>query len=223
LGSEEEGQNMGTDKTLSEVREEHLVIPFTGTDDTARLSFDNGLERLDLRADTQLGQLLEADFAEPYPVVWAAGQDVHLEYPLGSRLLRRMKHSRIRIGTAVTWSLDVHGGAAHLDADLRDIELRALSLHSGAAYARIRLGPPAGTCTIRLSSVKDLRLERPADVPVRVEIAKGATRIALDDRQFGAVGNGLADHTSGYEDTENRYLVIVSGGADGLTVAKESR
>jgi hypothetical protein len=129
-----------------------------------------------------------------------------------------MKYSTVRVSPAVAWSLDVHAGAAHLDADLRGLNLRAMSLHSGAAYGRIRLGRPAGGCTIRLSSLKDLRIERPTDVPVRIEIAKGATKVNLDDRRFGAVGNGLADHTTGYETAADRYLVLVSGGVDGLTV-----
>ena len=210
---------MTTDKTLAGARDEHVVVPFSATaDDTARLSFDNGLERLELRADEDLQDLLNARFAEPYPVVWATGQDVHVEYPLGSRLLRRMKYSTVRVSPAVAWSLDVHSGAAHLDADLRGLNLRAMSLHSGAAYGRVRLGRPAGGCTIRLSSLKDLRIERPADVPVRLEITKGATKVDLDDRRFGAVGNGLADHTTGYETAADRYLVLVSGGVDGLTV-----
>lgn len=203
--------------TTEGIRDEHVVVPY-GTDTDARLSFDNGTERLTLRADPGLTDLATGRFAEPYPVVWASGHDVHVEYPLGSRLLRRMRPSEIRLNPAASWSVDVHGGAAHLDADLRGVVLRTMTLHSGAAFGDLRLGTPDGTCTIRLSSVKDVRIARPAGVPVRLEIARGSTHVSLDARRTGAVGNGLADQTTGYDESPDRYLVLVSGGVDGLTI-----
>jgi hypothetical protein len=80
------------------------------------------------------------------------------------------------------------------------------------------VGRPNGLCTIRLSSVKDLQITRPANAPVRLEVAKGATNVRLDGRRFGAVADGLTDQTADYEGVRDRYLVIVSGGVDGLTV-----
>lgn len=207
--------------TTEGIRDEHVVVPYgTGTD--ARLSFDNGTERLSLRADPDLTHLATGRFADPYPVVWASGHDVHVEYPLGSRLLRRMRPSEMRLNPAASWSIDVHGGAAHLDADLRGLVLRAMTLHSGAAFGDLRLATPDGTCTIRLSSVKEMRIARPAGVPVRLEIARGSTKVSLDARRTGAVGNGMADQTPGYDESPDRYLVLVSGGVDGLTVEESN-
>ena len=50
------------------------------------------------------------------------------------------------------------------------------------------------------------------------QIAKGATNVRLDDRSFGAAANGLTGQTADYQGVRGRYLVIVSGGVDGLTV-----
>ncbi|MGH3372605.1 MAG: hypothetical protein ACRDPR_21675 [Nocardioidaceae bacterium] len=210
-----------THATPTGVREAHVVVP-RGPGNTARLSFDNGLERLDLRARNLAGTLAETDFADPVPVVWASGHNVHVEYPLGARLLRRAKPSSVTIDTGVSWSLDVHGGAAHLTAELADVPVQALSFHSGVVHSRVVLGRPSGRCTIHLSSLKDLRIERPADVPVRLEIAKGATKVDLDDQRFGAVGNGLAAQTNGFDSSPDGYLVVVSGGVDGLTITPGS-
>jgi hypothetical protein len=187
--------------------------------DTARLSFDNGLERLDLRGDPSMTGLLEAEFADPYPVTWADQHNVHVEYPLGSRLLRRMRANSMRLSPAVSWSLDVHGGAAHLAADLSDLRVRSLSFHSGVARARLALGPPEGQVTLRLSSLLDLTLVRPASVPVRIELSRGAREVRLDTRHVGAVGDGLSDETPGYSGAVDRYLVVVTGGVDRFTVA----
>lgn len=209
--------------TQEGVRGEHVVVPFTEEEarqgEAARLSFDNGLSRLDLRADPALELLLDARFGDPTPVVWAARHSVHVEYPLGARLLHRMRPNAMRISPRVPWSIDVHGGAQHFDADLAGVDLRSIAVHAGAAHTRLVLGRPAGLCTIRFASVKDLRVERPGDVPVRLEVAKAVTNVTLDDRRFGAVGGGLADQTSGYDAARPGYLLIVSGAADTIAIA----
>jgi hypothetical protein len=201
------------------VSAERVAVPLPGTGcKEARLSFDNGVERLQLHADQALRALLEARFGEPLPVVWSTQCNVHVEYPLGSRLLRRTRPNTIRVSTAMAWSLDVHGGTADMAADLAAVRVGAVSFHGGVAHSYLALGRPHGLCTIRLSSVKDLRLTRPANAPVRLEVAKGATNVRLDDRRFGAVADGLTDQTADYQGARGRYLVIVSGGVDGLTV-----
>jgi hypothetical protein len=208
---------MSTTVTATGVRAEHVTVPLDPGRQDARLSFDNGLERLSLTAGA--GELAAATFSDPLPVIWASGHNVHVEYPLGSRLLRRMKPSEVRLNPDVTWSVDVHGGAARLEADLREVATRAVSFHSGVTHLRLALGRPAGQCTIRFSSLMDVAIERPAEVPVRIELARGATRVRLDAKEFGAVGNGLADQTDGYDVAADRYLVLVSAGADGLSIS----
>jgi hypothetical protein len=206
--------------TSAGVRAPHIVVPFAeAAPDVARLSFDSGLSRLGLRADERETGLLAADFAGPLPLVWAAGHNVHVEYPLGSRLLHRMGPNAVRLSPAAAWALDVHGGAEHLDADLTGLDVRSVAFHSGAAHLRLVLGRPAAPTTIRLTSVKDLRVERPAGVPVRLEIGKGATKVRLDDRWFGAVGGGLIEESSPPHGGGHGYQVVVSGSADTVTIA----
>src|SRR5262245_17966904 len=201
------------------VSAERVAVPLPGTGcEEARLSFDNGIEQLVLHADQALHALLEARFGEPLPVLWSTQCNVHIEYPLGSRLLRRTRPNTIRVSTAMAWSLDVHGGTADMAADLAAVRVGAVSFHGGVAHSYLALGRPHGLCTIRLSSVKDLRIPRPANAPVRLEVAKSATNVRLDDRRFGAVADGLTDQTADYQGARDRYLVIVSGGVDGLTV-----
>jgi hypothetical protein len=201
------------------VAAERVVVPLPGTGcEQARLGFDNGVERLVLHADQALHALAEARFGEPLPVLWSTGCSVHVEYPLGSRLLRRTRPNTIRVSTVMAWSLDVHGATADMAADLTAVRVAVVSFHGGVARSRLAVGRPHGLCTIRLSSVKDLRITRPADTPVRLEVAKGATNVHLDGRRFGAVADGLSEQTAAYQGARDRYLVIVSGGVDGLTV-----
>jgi hypothetical protein len=56
-----------------------------------------------------------------------------------------------------------------------------------------------------------------------VVVALGATDIAVDGQRYGAVGGGLTQQTPGYHTAAARYLIIVSGGADTLTVGQAAR
>ncbi|MFC5749583.1 hypothetical protein [Actinomadura rugatobispora] len=220
------GPNAGREDERAEVTAEgvraaRVRVPGPGRPDaTARLSFDNGLDRLALSARAGLGGLLEADFGDPVPTVWSVDGRTHVEYPLGSRLFRRPAPGTVRIDPGSPWSVDVHGGAARLEADFTGVDLRSLAFHSGVAHVTITLGRPRGTRVVRLASADDLTILRPPGVPVRIEAAKGLTKVTLDGRSFGAVGNGLTDETPGYGTTEDRYLILISGGVSGLTLTE---
>jgi hypothetical protein len=132
--TEEKEVIMATIATRDGVRAENVVVPLPDTDPhEARLSFDNGLERVTLGAGADSDALLTAEFGEPLPAVWVADWNVHVEYPLGSRLLRRNRSSSVQLNPDVPWALDVHGGTSKLDADLTGIDVRSVTLHSGAA------------------------------------------------------------------------------------------
>lgn len=211
---------MATTITPDGVRGAHVEAPFTdpGPGQPATLSFDNGLSQARITGDPALQGLLAAWFGDPLPLAWVAGTTVHVKYPLGARLLRKTNPNTIHLNPRVPWTVRLHGGADTLDADLSGIDLHQFTADSGVAHADLVVGRPTGTCTLRLDSVKALRLRRPGDVPVRIEVGKGVTDVALDDRRFGAVGGGLTDQTFGYDTARSRCLLVVSGGAAGLTV-----
>lgn len=207
---------MTTLATAEGVRDDHVVVPMPAANSTARLSFDDGLERITLRPDTAQADLLDARFGTPLPTVWTSEANVHIAYSTGARLLSRSRPSTLTLNPTVPWALDVHGGAQHLDADLTGIDVRSVTFHSGAAHVRLKLDRPAEARVIRLASVKDLRIERPADVPVRLEAAKGITKVTLDDEWYGAVGDGLTRST--HDSGAPGYHLIIAGGADTVTV-----
>jgi hypothetical protein len=211
---------MATIITPDGVRDSHVVanIAPSGSGQPATLRFDNGVSQLRLRGDAALQERLEAWFGDPVPLVWATEQTVHVKYPLGARLLRKTHPNTIHLNPQVPWSIDVHGGADELDADLPDIDLQEFVVHGGAAEARLTLGTPTATRTIEVASVKSLSLRRPADVPVRIEVSGGITNLTLDNRRWGAVGGGLEDETPGYHTAQFRYRLVVNGGASGVTV-----
>ena len=205
------------------VRAEEIEVPVTTPASTvARLVFENGIERLDLRAERSPDRLMRASFTQPVPMVRLIDHEVQVVYPVGARLLRRSHGNAVRISPTTPWTFDVHGGAAHVDADLSDVDVRAMTFHGDAAHLRLRLGRPTQPCSIRLRSVSDLAIERPPEVAVSVKIASGATKVRLDDRWFGAVGSGLVEQTPVRQSSDGRYVVTVSGGADSFTVERSA-
>lgn len=202
------------------VCDEHVVVPSTrsGEHRAAGLCFDNGIHGLQLRADPSLSHLLDARFTAPTPLVWSDDHSVHVEYPLGSRLVRRARVNTVRLSPRVPWSMDVHGGVELLAADLTGLDVRSFAAHAEAAHVRLTLGEPAGTRVIRLSTVTDVRVERPAAVPVRVEVTGAASDVRLDDWRLDATGGGFAEQTPGYDTARMRYLLVVTGAADRLTI-----
>src|SRR5262249_36046897 len=155
-GIERRGVSMTGDALHAGVSAERVVVPLPGTGcEGARLSFDNGVERLVLHADQALRALLEARFGEPLPGVGPTECSVHVEYPLGSRLLRRARPNTIRISTAMAWSLDVHGAAADMAADLTAVRVGAVSFHGGVARSRLAIGRATRLGGVRVRSVRE--------------------------------------------------------------------
>ena len=79
---------------------------------------------------------------------------------------------RIQLNTSLDWQVDVSAGAVTADLDLRDLDLRAVTVQSGVSRLAVRLGAPAAEVPIVLqlsTGLVDLYLPRSATVEVRVD------------------------------------------------------
>jgi hypothetical protein len=89
----------------------------------------------------------------------------------------------------VTWSIEVRGGVAHWDGDLRNLQLAAIDVRGGVSQVDLRLPRPAGTVPIRVTGgVSHLTIHRPGSVPSRVHIGGGVSKLQLDTQYLGAIG-----------------------------------
>lgn len=205
--------------TRDGIRASHIIVPFSSQPpEAARLSFDNAVQNLRLTADAPQESLLEASFSEPHPRTWSVEGSVHVEYPRGSRVFRRVKDNHITLNPRLHWSIDIHGGVSGLDADLADLDIRTFECSSAAEKSRIVLGRPTEASTLRFTSLSDVRIERPDGVPVRLEIARSATRLEFVGASIGAIGGGFTNETEDYRPDQAGYLVVVSGSAHRLAI-----
>ena len=64
----------------------------------------------------------------------------------------------------------------------------------------------------------DLRIHRPAGVPVQLRVRGGASRVTLDEQRLGAVGGELRLATPDEAARTDLYQIEIDGGASRLTV-----
>jgi hypothetical protein len=76
------------------------------------------------------------------------------------------------------------------------------------------LSAPDGTLPIRLGAVGDATIRRPAGIPVRVRVRRGARSLTLDGRRVSASGGPTTLATPGYDRAVHRVDISVDSAVD---------
>jgi hypothetical protein len=117
---------------------------------------------------------------------------------------------RIQLNTSLDWQVDLTAGAVTADLDLRDLNVRGVTVQSGVSRLALRLGEPATEVAVDLqvsTGFIDLYLPRAAAVEVKVD---GLSTDNFDDQGLSPDGEfWRADGTSA-----GRYAIRIrtSGG-----------
>lgn len=187
----------------------------------ARLVLPKGSSELTLVGEKRAEGLCGVSFEGPSPVV---------EEREGSVTIRPAKRKwwdwthtpmRVSLRDDVPWEIEIRGGCSNLTAHLERIEIRSLEIGGGVSHAELALGRPRGTARVRIGGgVSRLRIRRPAGVGVRVALSGGASELALDEFQFGAVGGPVRWESHDFRDSRDRYEIEIGGGASRLRVER---
>jgi hypothetical protein len=165
-----------------------------------------------LRAAPEAAGLYESELRSPGPpssqVTTARDLAVvDLRSPTQRGLLARNRGNdwRIQLNTSLAWQVDVSAGAVTADLDLRQLNVRAVTVQSGMSRLAVRLGDPAAEVPVDLqlsTGLVDLYLPRTATVEARVE--------GLSVDNFGDAGlTRDADVWRAQGSGAGRYLVRV--------------
>ena len=74
-----------------------------------------------------------------------------------------------------------------MTVDASRLDLRLFEITGGADRLRVTMGRPHGEAVIRMTGgASQVRIDRPADVPVRLIVRGGAASIDLDEQHIGA-------------------------------------
>jgi DNA-binding MarR family transcriptional regulator len=185
-----------------------------------RLEFRRGAARVTLSADPGMRELYRAEFDGSPPDITVEGGTVAVEYPRRWRSFDwRRAAIRLTLNGSIPWSIEVRGGLANMEADLRLLQLRSFEMTGGAANIEVTLPRPQGTVPVRLSGgAAGIGFHRPAGVPVGARLTGGAAKLQFDRQQLGAFGGLTRLETPGFEVAADRYDIRITGGASSVTI-----
>ena len=189
---------------------------------TARLVFAHGVANLTIRVSPSLATAYRGEFYGPKPHVTEADGVISIDYPRFNPLIWGRTAADITVSPAFAWFFDIHDGVSRWDADLRALAVAGIDVRGGVNRVDLQLPQPAGTVRVRVSGgASQLRLRRPTGVPARLHIGGGASKLALDDQGFGAIGGRVQLESPDYSTSANRYEVEIGGGASNVTIARD--
>lgn len=195
--------------------------PLAGTG-AGQLRFGRVVARVTLHADGSMPELFRARFVGPEPTVTVAGNAVDIEY----HSVRwpgqwRRQSADVAVNTSIPWQLDVRAGVTSLTADLRGLQVSAVSISGGAADLDLRLPRPSGTVPINIrDGAATVSIRRPDGVAIRARLPDGAVSVQFDERPIGPIGSQTPVQSPDYGDVTDRYDIELHGGAAKLTIAK---
>jgi TetR/AcrR family tetracycline transcriptional repressor len=190
-----------------------LVLPL-GSAATGRLEFRSGVSTVTVHADPLLRDLCRLRFSGRSP-------DVAME---GGTVVVHQRHGRRRTGevslnATIPWTIELRDGVSRVTLDLSGLPLQELRLSGGVTETTITLPWPAGAVRVRLErGAQKVNVYRPAGVPASVHIQQGASRLRVDENQFGSLGGEIRWETPDYAGSSDRYDIEIGGGASRVTI-----
>lgn len=160
----------------------------------------------------------------PAPRIRNEHGQVALEYNRSAlRMLGLRRHAlQVELNGAMPWELSFRGGASKVTANLRDLTLKSFELRGGASGVTLQLPAPAGTVPVRITGgSSQLKLLRPRNTPIKVQVTGGVSNLGIDKLEVGAVGGTTRWESPDYEASSDRYDVQITGGASQLLIAQD--
>jgi hypothetical protein len=197
-----------------------------GNSPDGKLVILSGVPRLTIDSDASMPHLVRANFESPRPHASVRNGVVRIRYPSYSifnlLIYWRQPQASITINALIPWSIDVQGGVSGLDADLSQVKLSSLEIRGGVGHLRASLPTPDSTIPIRIGTISNLTIHRPATTPVRIQARSGIGSLLLDEQNFGAMAGQHRFETEGFYETTNRYDIQILGGAGSISIDQKN-
>jgi len=176
-------------------------------------------------SDVHLGSVAEpllyrAQFGGAVPKVEVSGGSVTIASATSSfKLFGKRESAQIDLHRFIPWAIGIRGGASHLEADLRELELGSFEVRGGASDVSIALPKPRGTVPVSVrGGASNLTIVRPVGVAARLFVAHSVSNLTIDTLHLGAVGGEMRWETPDFASATDRYELELGGGASGLTL-----
>ncbi len=213
------------DDSAEIVYEQELSLSYDSSVTEALFSFEGGAGRFEITDTTSAfvhanihssltGYILERRDDSPRAHVYLGMENGSVSWE-GPRMKNRVA---IALNSEPAWEMDIDAGAAKIDFDLRPYIVSELTLETGAASTRVRLGSRADTCRVSVETgVSSLTLLVPEDVGAVI-----ATESALSSRHL----EGFESAPSGqyrspnYETAAKKMFITIESGLSSITIER---
>lgn len=186
----------------------------------ARLAVRSGMSLARLRAGLTATELYRAEFEGVTPQVRVRDGRVLVQYRRAGFDWRK-RSATFGLNTTIPWTVELIGGVQRLEADLRSVDLRSLSVTGGVEKALVEVGRTSGDVPLSfVGGVVTLRLARPAAVPVRLSIVGGAVDVTLDGTHLGRKAGESALESAGWTAAGDRLDVTIVGGSKTIEIVQ---
>ncbi len=168
--------------------------------------------------------LYRARFEGPAPRVRVERGQVFLEsnHSALRALTLRRQSLQVDLNEQLAWQLVFRGGASKVVANMQALRLRSFELRGGASQVTLHLPAPVGTVFVRVTGgSSQLKLMRPKQTPMRVQVSGGVSHLSIDKLELGAVGGTTRWESPDYEASADRYDIQITGGASQLALREE--
>jgi hypothetical protein len=118
------------------------------------------------------------------------GGTVTVRYPKGRGPLDwRKREGEVELNTPWYGGVELRGGTARINADLKPLALRSFKLKGGASKLSLELKEPWGVVPVRLTGgASHVTIRRPAGTAARLRVKGGTSQLIFDGQSIGAVG-----------------------------------
>jgi len=124
----------------------------------------------------------------------------------------------LQINPKVTWAVELNTGATTSTLDLSQVQLKSLSLNSGAARDEITLGPASEAVPVEIDGgALTVNVHRPRGTEASVDVSGGAISLNADGRGYHGIGHQSYE-SPGFSSAANGYRVEINGGACTVTL-----
>lgn len=183
----------------------------------ARLLVRSGVSELILRGGAPALDLYRAEFDGATPQVRLRDGRVIIQYR-GIPFDWRKRRATVALNDTIPWSFQIVGGMG-VQADLRAVDTRGLQLTGGTDRVQLELGRPKDEVKLEvIGGARTIRIERPREAAIRLDVVGGAAGIELDGQVVSAAGGATTLQSAGWTGRGDRYLVEVVGGAHTIEV-----
>ena len=126
---------------------------------------------------------------------------------------------RLKISPHVALELEIHAGAADLDLDLQELNVRKVAVGAGASDIRILLPANAGRTSVEIAAgAADVEIVVPEGVAARIENDILLSSTQIDSDRFVETYDGF-HQSPDYSTASNRVDIEIEGFAADVTVS----